>query len=98
MRLKGFPAPVRRQAGHDLFLVQRGIERGDWKPMRSVGQGVMEIRIHVGGEYRVVYVAKFDEVVYVLHAFEKKTQQTRKADIELAKKNFLGIAQRRVER
>jgi len=97
-RLKGFPAPVRRQAGHDLFLVQRGIEPGDWKPMRSVGPGVFEIRIHAGGEYRVLYVARFEEAVYVLHAFEKKTQQTRKADIELAKKNLLWITQNRRKR
>ena len=98
MRLRGFPAPVRRQVGHDLFLVQRGLEPGDWKPMRSVGPGVIEIRIHVRGEYRVLYVAKFEEAVYVLHAFQKKTQQTRRADIELARKNFLGVAQRRVQR
>jgi phage-related protein len=89
---------VRRQVGHDLFLVQRGLEPGDWKPMRSVGPGVIEIRIHVRGEYRVLYVAKFEEAVYVLHAFQKKTQQTRRADIELARKNFLGVAQRRVQR
>ncbi len=98
VRLRGFPAPVRRQAGHDLFLVQRGLEPGDWKPMRSVGPGVIEIRIHVGGEHRVLYVAKFEEAVYVLHAFEKRTQQTRKADIELARKNFLGVAERRGKR
>ena len=98
VRLKGFPAPVRRQAGHDLFLVQRGIEPGDWKPIRSVGPGAIEVRIHVGGEYRVLYVAKFEEAVYVLHAFEKKTQQTRRADIELARKNFLWITQHRGER
>lgn len=98
VKLRGFPAAVRRQAGHELFLVQRGLEPADWKPMRSVGPGVIEIRIHVGGEYRVLYVAKFEEAVYVLHTFEKKTQQTRKADIDLARRNLLGVTQRRGQR
>lgn len=56
----------------------------DWKPMLSVGAGSYEIRIHVLGEWRVIYVAKFADAIYVLHAFQKKTQQTRKEDIALA--------------
>lgn len=56
----------------------------DWKPMLNVGAGAYEIRVHVLGEWRVIYVAKFADAVYVLHAFQKKTQQTRKKDIELA--------------
>jgi len=51
-----------------------------------VGPGVREIRVHIDGEYRVFYVAKFAEAVYILHAFEKRTRRTRQADIELAKK------------
>ena len=56
--------------------------------MRSVGQGVNEIRVHVGNEYRALYVAKFAESVYVLHAFEKKTRKTAKSDLDLAKKRY----------
>lgn len=63
--------------------------------MRSVGPGVAEIRVHAGGEYRVVYIARFVEGVYVLHAFEKKTRQTRKADIELARRNLAEVARYR---
>ena len=63
--------------------------------MRSVGPGVVEIRVHVGGEYRVLYVARFVEGVYVLHAFEKKTRETRKTDIELARRNLAEVARYR---
>jgi len=57
----------------------------DWKPMRTIGSGVVEIRIHGRTEHRVIYVAKFFEAVYVLHAFQKKSQRTRKPDLDLAK-------------
>jgi phage-related protein len=89
--LRDFPAEARRQAGFDLYAIQRGIEPSDWKPMSSVGAGVQEIRIHVLGEWRVIYVAKFAETVYVLHAFAKKTQQTRREDIELAQRRYRQI-------
>lgn len=56
--------------------------------MKSVGSGAIEIRVHREGEWRVIYVAKFEEAVYVLHAFEKKTQKTRQADIELAQVRY----------
>ena len=74
--LKNFPAEARRDAGFQLHFVQTGQQPSDWKPMKSVGSGAMEIRIHREGEWRVIYVAKFENAVYVLHAFEKKTQQT----------------------
>jgi phage-related protein len=59
--------------------------------MRSVGPGVVEIRLHEQGEYRILYVAKFAEAIYVLHAFPKKTQQTREADIEMARRNLAEV-------
>jgi phage-related protein len=60
----------------------------DFKPMLNVGAGAYEIRLHVLGEWRVIYVAKFDNAVYVLHAFHKKTQKTRKEDVELAARRY----------
>ena len=57
----------------------------DWKPMKTIGSGVAEIRIRGRIEHRIIYVAKFDEAIYVLHAFQKKSQRTPKADIDLAK-------------
>ena len=94
-RLRSFPAGVRREAGHQLYQVQLGLDPSDWKPMPSVGPGVVEIRVHEDGEYRVLYAAKFAEGVYVLHAFEKRTRQTRKADIELARGNLAEVLRHR---
>ena len=94
-RLRGFPAAARREAGHQLYQVQLGLEPSDWKPMPSVGPGVIEIRVHEAGEFRVLYVAKFAEGVYVLHAFEKRTRQTRKADIEVARSNLAEVLRHR---
>lgn len=72
----------------NLQLVQDGQEPEDWKPMPRVGQGAREIRIRSfdGGstQHRVVYVAKFPEAIYVLHAFDKKSEQTPPHDIEVA--------------
>ena len=90
-RLRGFPADARREAGHELYQVQLGLDASDWEPMPSVGPGVVEIRVHESGEYRVIYVAKFVEGVYVLHAFEKRARQTRKSDIELARRNLAEV-------
>ena len=96
-RVRAFPAPARRGVGHELFLVQCGQEPDDWKPLRGVGPGVLEIRVHAGGEFRVVYVARFPEAVYALHAFEKKSRQTRQADVELARKNLAAVQRTRRE-
>ncbi|MBI2312097.1 MAG: type II toxin-antitoxin system RelE/ParE family toxin [Betaproteobacteria bacterium] len=74
--VKGFPSFPRRRAGRQLARVQDGLEPDSWKPMPSIGLGVNEIRIREGGAFRVIYVAKFPEAVYVLHAFEKKAQRT----------------------
>ena len=82
--LRAFPEVARRRAGFELSLVQQGLLPSDWKPMPGVGAGVVEIRIHTGTEHRVFYVARFEEAVYVLHAFEKKTQKTARHDLELA--------------
>jgi phage-related protein len=86
--LRDFPEDARREAGHQLHQVQLGLEPGDYRPMPSVGSGVMEIRIHTATEHRVFYVAKFSNAVFVLHVFEKKTQKTPKKDIELGQERL----------
>jgi phage-related protein len=93
--LREFPKAARRQAGHELNRVQHGREPDDWKPMPSVGQGVNEIRVHAGGAHRVLYVAKFEEAVYVLHAFRKKTRKTLKQTIELASTRLRAVMEER---
>jgi phage-related protein len=87
--LRSFPAPARRRAGYQLYLVQAGADPADWKPMPSVGSGCREIRVRAEGDaYRVVYVASIGDAVYVLHCFQKKTRQTPKADIDVAKERY----------
>jgi len=87
--LRAFPISARREAGHQIDLVQQGGEPENWKSMTTVGQGVREIRIRDEvGAYRVIYVAKFADAVYVLHCFQKKTQKTSKADIDMAAKRY----------
>jgi len=87
--LRRFPEAARREAGHQLDMVQRGMEPGDWKPMPTVGAGVSEIRIRdERGIYRVLYVTKFRDAIYVLHCFHKKTQKTSAADLEKASERY----------
>ena len=93
--LRGFPNEAREVAGYQLFQVQQGLDPADWKSMPTVGPGVREIRVHNQGEHRVIYVAKFEEAIYVLHAFEKKTQKSRRADVEVARRRFREIVRRR---
>jgi phage-related protein len=87
--LREFPEGARHDAGYQLDKVQRGEQLDDFKPMPSIGKGVEEIRIRDDtGTYRVVYTARLADAVYVLHAFQKKTQATAKRDVELAIKRF----------
>ncbi len=83
--LREFPERARREAGFQLERVQRGLEPDDWKPMTTVGSGVREIRVREAtGAYRVIYVATLADAVFVLHAFQKKTQRTPQRDLALA--------------
>jgi phage-related protein len=84
-RVREFPEKVRRQAGFELRQVQHGLDPTDWKPMKSLGPGVREIRLRDGsGAFRVLYVATRADAVYVLHAFRKKTQATAKRELDAA--------------
>jgi phage-related protein len=86
--LLAFPEDARRIAGFQLGRLQQGDEPDDWKPMSVVGVGTIEIRIRTGTAHRVFVVRKFTEALYVLHAFEKKSQKTSKNDIDLAKRRY----------
>jgi len=87
--LKSFPASAVDDMGHQLFRVQCGLDPDDWKPINSVGRGVREIRVRdAGGIFRTIYLATRPEAVYVLHCFQKNTQQTARHDIELARKRL----------
>ena len=87
--LAAFPESARRRAGYELFMVQVGREPADFKAIPTVGPGAYEIRVRdEAGAFRVIYVAKFEHAVYVLHAFQKKTRETPRADIQLAARRY----------
>ncbi|WP_341668720.1 type II toxin-antitoxin system RelE/ParE family toxin [Alcaligenes sp. SDU_A2] len=91
-----FPVHARRQAGFQLGKVQAGLEPEDWKPFDEVGAGTREIRIwELGGAFRVIYVAKFEEALYILHCFQKKTQATQHQDKLIASARYRAIAHAR---
>ncbi len=95
-RLREFPVQAKHETGYQLERVQAGKEPADWKPMPSIGLGVSELRVRAGGAYRVIYMAKFQEAVYVLHAFQKKSRKTARTHVELARGRFAAlIAERR---
>lgn len=88
-RLREFNAKAKQDAGYQLDKVQRGEQPDDFKPMHSIGSGVEELRIwDESGTYRIIYIARFSDAVYVLHAFQKKSQATSKHDLALAKSRF----------
>ena len=87
--LRDFPNSAMREAGYQLDKVQHGLPPDDAKAMPSIGAGVVELRLwDEAGTFRVVYVAKLADAIYVLHCFQKKTQQTAKRDIDLARKRL----------
>ncbi|HEY4368626.1 MAG TPA: type II toxin-antitoxin system RelE/ParE family toxin [Steroidobacteraceae bacterium] len=86
--MKSFPAPVKHALGIELMRVQAGVDPVDFKPIQTVGRGAYEIRVHLQGAWRVIYVARLKGTVYVLHAFQKKTQKTARIDIERASKRY----------
>ncbi|MCZ6658479.1 MAG: type II toxin-antitoxin system RelE/ParE family toxin [Gammaproteobacteria bacterium] len=93
--LKSFPSQVKYAVGVELMRVQSGLTPMDSKPMQSIGPGVREIRVQYRNQYRVLYIASFDEAVYVLGAFIKKTQRTPKTEIDLAKQRLREVKRSR---
>ncbi len=86
--IRNFSEEARRKAGFELRAIQKGEKPTHFKSISIIGKGTQEIRIWTGDTYRVFYVARFPEAVYILHAFGKKTQKTSKKDIELGKKRY----------
>lgn len=86
--VRGWSIPAKKQAGAELFRLQLGSDPIHWRPMKSVGRGVREIKISEGGQFRVLYLTRRGDDIVVLHAFEKKTQRTAKSDIDLGKQRL----------
>ena len=93
--VRSFPDDARRDAGFQLRQVQRGRDPKDWKAMPNVAPGVREIRIHTAVEHRVVYLAKFAEGVYVLHAFEKKARKIPQRELEIVQNRLRALLRQR---
>ena len=93
--VRDFPENVRKLVGQELRFVQTGSMPTDFKPMTTVGAGAYEIRVRAGNQYRVIYVAKFAESVYVLHSFVKTTPKTSKPDLEMAKAQYATLLKER---
>jgi phage-related protein len=93
--LTDLPDDARRKAGFELRSIQQGDLASDFKPMSIVGKGVEEIRIRTDDTYRIFYVARFEEAVYVLHVFQKKTQKTARSDIEIGQQRYKQMIQQR---
>jgi phage-related protein len=93
--LRAFPDVARQRLGYQLRIVQGGGRPDDFKPFATVGVGVNEIRVRVDGQWRLIYVAKFDEAVYVLHCFQKKTPQTSKTDVDIARQRYRDLIRER---
>jgi len=90
--LKGFPDDARRSAGFQLRRVQRGLDPEDWKPFDELGAGVREVRLSEdSGVFRVMYVAKFAEAIYVLHCFQKKARTTSKPDKSITEARYRAV-------
>lgn len=92
--IRAFPGAARRKIGYELHLLQCGDDPSDWKPMSMIGKGVREIRISAAGQFRVIYVAKLENAIYVLHAFQKKSQKTPQRDTDLAKQRLIALQTR----
>ena len=93
--VRSFPESVRKLVGQELRFVQTGSMPTDFKPMTTVGAGAYEIRVRSGNQYRVIYVAKFAESVYVLHSFIKTTPKTSKPDLDIAKAQYSNLLKER---
>src|SRR5258708_7872884 len=88
-RIRDFPDDARRQVGHELYQLQKGMDPSDWKPLPTIGAGVREIRIREAfGAYRVVYIAGLGGAIHVLHAFEKKSEKTAQRELDLESERF----------
>lgn len=88
-RIQGLPSKARQDVGFQINKLQLGELPDNWKPIKSVGKGVNEIRVKAArSHYRVMYIASLEDAIYVLHVFKKKTRKTRKSDVDLTRKRL----------
>ena len=96
--LKAFPEGVTQNLGFQLWQLQRGERPKDYRPLPSIGTGVFELRDQdERAWYRVVYLSRIDDVLYVLHCFEKKSREMPRRDFERAKQRLKAVRARLAE-
>jgi phage-related protein len=96
--LSAFPEGVKQNLGFELWRLQQGIRPGDYRPLPSIGTGVFELRDQdERAWYRVVYLSRITDVIYVLHCFEKKSREMPRKDFEKAKQRLKGVRARLAE-
>ena len=97
--IREFPEDVRSELGIDLQLLQWGEQPSSFRPMQSVGKGVFELKQQDERSwYRVIYLSRIDDVIHVLHCFEKDSKKTPKKDIDLAKTRLKAVRLRLAEK
>ena len=96
--LQSFPEGVRQNLGFQLWQLQQGERPADYRPLPSIGPGVFELRDQdERAWYRVVYLSRIDDVIYVLHSFEKKSREMPRKEFETAKRRFKAVKARLAE-
>ena len=96
--LQAFPEGVRQNLGFQLWQLQRGERPSDYRPLPSIGKSVFELRDQdERAWYRVVYLSRISDVIYVLHCFEKRSREMSKRDFEKAKQRLKAVRARLAE-
>jgi phage-related protein len=96
--LQSFPDDVRQNLGFQLWQLQQGDRPSDYRPLSSIGTGVFELRDQdARAWYRVIYLSRTNDVIYVLHCFEKKSREMPKRDFETAKQRLKAVKARLAE-
>lgn len=96
--LQALPQEVKQNFGFELWQLQQGGRPADYRPLPSIGTGVFELRDQdARAWYRVVYLMQINNVIYVLHCFEKKSRKMPRRDFEKAKQRLKAVRARLAE-
>jgi phage-related protein len=96
--VRAFPPAVRQEMGLDIRRLQQGLMPHDSRPMQSIGKGVFELRQRdANGWYRLIYLARVADTLYMLHAFTKKSAKTSRNDLAVAANRLKGVRARIAE-
>lgn len=97
--LESFPARARQRIAQLLAMLAKGfdLQPSDFKYMPTVGMGTYELRVQTDKQYRVFYVAKFEDAIYVLHAFSKQTRETSQKELDKGRERYRALLRHQQE-